>query len=116
MTAGARTPEELDCLLEDAFVLRDRAVAGTLFDDRAVLLDARGAEARGGEAIGRVLAELWTHDRTYVARPRRVLQARDLALLVSDAAVHVLRRSADGTWRAAMSLLHLDPSIRSEDP
>lgn len=114
MTAGARTPEELDTLLEDAFVLRDRAGFGELFDDGAVLLEARGVEARGGEAIGRALARLWALNRTYVSRPRRVLQSRDMALLVADGGIHVLRRGGDGAWRAAISLLDLDTPIRSE--
>jgi hypothetical protein len=114
MTSGARTPEELDTLLEDAFVLRDRAGFDELFDDGAVLMEARGVEARGGEAIGRALAGLWALNRTYVSRPRRVLQSRDMALLVADGGIHVLRRGGDGAWRAAISLLDLDTPIRSE--
>ena len=115
MTAGARTPEELDTLLEDAFVLRDRAVFGALLDEGAVLAESGGPEARGGDAIGRALAELWARDRTYVACPGRVLQAGDTALLVSEAGIHVLRRRGDGAWRAAISLLELDTSTRPED-
>lgn len=114
MTAGARTPEELDTLLEDAFVLRDRAAFDALFDDGAVLMK-EGLEARGGEAIGRALAGLWAGDWTYVAHPRRVLQARDTALVVANPGIHVLRRGSDGAWRAAISLLDLDTSITRED-
>jgi hypothetical protein len=116
MTTGARSPEELETLFEDAFLLRDRAQLGALFDDGAVLMEAGGAEARGGDAIGEALAELWTRDRIYVARARRVLRARDTALVVADAGIHVLRRGGDGAWRAAISLLDLDTTIRSEDP
>jgi hypothetical protein len=115
MTAGARTPEELDTLLEDAFVLRDQAGFGALFDEGAVLMGDRGSEARGGEAIGRAVAELWARGSTYLARPRRVLQSRDTALVVADAGIHVLRRGGDGAWRAAISLLETEGSIRSED-
>jgi hypothetical protein len=115
MTAGARTPEELDTLLEDAFLLRDQAGLGALFHDGAVLMGGPGLEARGGEEIGRAVAELWARGCTYLARPRRVLQSRDTALLVADAGIHVLRRG-DGAWRAAISLLETDRSIRSEDP
>jgi hypothetical protein len=107
MTAGARTPEELDTLLEDAFVLRDRARLDGLFDEGAVLLEAGGGEARGGRAIGRALAELWARERVYVAHPRHVLQARDTALVVADAGIHVLRRAGTGGWRVAISLLDL---------
>jgi hypothetical protein len=115
MTAGARTPEELDTILEDAFVTRDRALSRALFEDHSVLVQAEGAEVRGGEAIGDALAELWDRDRTYVAPAGRVLQARDVALLVSSAAIHVLRRGGDGTWRAAISLLLIGTPNGSED-
>lgn len=116
MTAGARTPEELDALLEDAFVQRDRSVTDTLFDDRAVLVESGGLEARGGVAIAATIAELWRRNRIYVARPGQVLRTHDTALLVSAGAIHVLQRGPDGTWRAAISLLHLDTSTRPEDP
>jgi hypothetical protein len=115
MTSGARTPEELDTILEDAFVLRDRGASHALFEDHAVLMAAGGAEARGGEAIGKALAELWARNCTYVARTGLVLQARDTALVVSSAAVHVLRRTGGGTWRASISLLYLDTPIEPED-
>jgi hypothetical protein len=115
MTAGARTPEELDTLLEDAFVLRDRTLSALLFDDRAVLVESGGLHARGGAAIAAALAELWRGDRIYVARPGQLLRTHDTALLVSDAAVHVLRRADDGAWRAAISLLHLDTSTGPEE-
>lgn len=115
MPAGARTPEELDTILEDAFVLRDRAASHALFEDDAVLVRAGGGEVRGGAAIGRALADLWARDRTYVARSGRVLRARDMALVVSSVAIHVLRRSSDGTWRAAISLLDLYPPTEGED-
>jgi len=115
MTAGARTPEELDTLLEDAFVLRDRAASGALFDDAAVLMDAGGLHARGGEAIGRALTDLWARDCLYVAGPRRVLQTRDTALVVAGAGIHVLHRGSDGAWRAAISLLDLDTTTNRED-
>lgn len=105
MTLGARTPEELDTLLEDAFLVNDREAPAALFADGAVLTHAHGPEARGGEAIGRVLADLWSRGCTYIARPGRVVRVRDTALLVSGTATHVLRRSDDGTWRAVISLL-----------
>jgi Domain of unknown function (DUF4440) len=116
MTRGARTQEELETLFEDAFVLRDRAAAGELFDDGAVLMETEGAEAHGADAIGDALAALWARDRTYVAHPRHVLRARDTALLVAAAGIHVLRRRADGTWRAAISLLDLQTPIGGKDP
>lgn len=93
-------------LLEDAFVVRDRAQLCTLFDPGAVLAQGEpGHEARGAEAIGRAAAELWTRERTYVAGTQRVLQARNTALLVSPAGIHVARRGDDGAWRVAICLL-----------
>lgn len=116
MTTAPRTPEELDGLLEDAFVLRDRDSCRALFADGAVLEQAGRPAARGGEAIARAITELWAGDRTYVSAPRRVLQAGDTALVVSDAAIHVARRAGDRRWRVEISLLELDESTRSEDP
>ncbi len=115
MATGARTPEELEALLEDAILLRDRTALDTLFDDGAVLMEGGGVEARGGEAIGDALAQLWTRDCAYVARPKWVLQSHDTALLVADAGIHVLRRGSDRVWRAAISLLNVDPSDRPEE-
>jgi hypothetical protein len=116
MVAGARSPEELETLLEDAFVLRDRGGLGALYDDGAVLAAGADApEARGGAAIRRAVAALWAQDRTYVAGARRVLRARDTALVVADAGVHVLRRGPDGAWRAAISLLDLDSANQREE-
>jgi hypothetical protein len=34
-----------------------------------------------------------------------VLQARDMALVLSPAAIHVVRRAPDRTWHIAISLL-----------
>ena len=113
---GACTPEELETLLEDVFVTRDRHELAALFDDGAVLASTAGAhEARGGEAIGRTVAALWDGERTYVAGPRRVLQARALALVVARSGIHVVRQGEDRNWRAAISLLDLVDSTTRED-
>jgi len=106
MRPGARTPEELETLLEDAFVVRDREAIAELFEDGAVLaLGETSREARGGMQIARVATQLWADDRSYLADPRRVLQARDAALVVADHAINVVRRGRDGRWRYAISLL-----------
>ena len=39
MRAGARTPEELETLLEDAFVLCDQQALAQLFEPGAMLVD-----------------------------------------------------------------------------
>ena len=113
MATGARTPEELDTLLEDAFITRDRAALGTLFDEGAVLAPACAPEARGADAIARAGAELWAAGRTYVGGGARVLQAGATALVVAPRGIHVARRAGDGTWRVAISLLDPRPSRRT---
>jgi hypothetical protein len=104
MQTSARTPEELETLFEDAFVTTDRSAVVRLFEDGAVLGAALG-EARGGEQIGRLAAAMWDRDYRYLADPRRVLQARDTALVVGPRGIHVVRRSGASGWRFAISLL-----------
>ena len=40
-----------------------------------------------------------------IAAPRRVLQAREITLIVGDGAINVARRGSDGAWRYAIALL-----------
>ena len=109
MRAGARTPEELETLFEDAFLLRDREALIHLFEDWAVLVATDHVhEARGCEEIARSAAAMWGRDCTYLAEPRRVLQARDTALVLAERAVNVVCRGSDRSWRYAISLLDID--------
>jgi hypothetical protein len=111
MVAGARTPEELESLLEDAFLLHDRRALAQLFQPGAVLVCGGGLpEARGHRQIARVAAQLWASDHSYLADPRVVLEVRDTALVLAGHATNVLRRADDGCWRYAISLL--DPPSR----
>jgi hypothetical protein len=113
MNQGARSPEELETLLEDAFVTRDRRTLAGLFEDDAVLLDGRMEEARGKGEIRRCVAALWARDYSYLADPRLVVQARSTALVLADRGVNVAHRGADGAWRYAIALLKIDqPSER----
>lgn len=106
MVPGARTPEELETLFEDAFVVRDREALKGLFEEAAVLVtDGGGREARGDEAIARAASAMWRSDLTYLADPRRILQARDTALVVAGGGISVVRRGGDGAWRYVISLL-----------
>jgi hypothetical protein len=118
MEAGAHTPEELETLLEDAFVLHDRQALAQLFHPGAMLVAGRRPpEARGRWQIARVAAQLWDLDRSYLADPRRVLQIHDTALVLADRAINVVRRGDDGFWRYAISLLDLDkPTTTSPAP
>jgi hypothetical protein len=108
MTAGALTPEELDTLLEDAFVVRDHAAVAELFEVDA-LLAASGAASARGAAIAPFVAELWAHDVTYIPGPRRVLQAKDTALIVAEHAISVVHRTSDARWRYTIALLDTNP-------
>lgn len=103
MRSGASTPEELETLLEDAFVMRDRAAVIDLFEPDG-LVAARPRRTARGAAIGPFVADLWARDLTYLARPERVLQARDTALVVAERAISVVCRK-DDRWRYAISLL-----------
>jgi hypothetical protein len=114
MNRGPRTPEELEMLLEDAFVTRDREALTELFEDGAVLAADDVREARGEGELARTATALWDHDRTYVADPRKVLQARDTALVVADRGISVARRGSDGAWRYAIAVLSLDHIPRKE--
>ncbi len=116
MRLGARTPEELESLLEDAFVTRDVDALCEMFEEGAVLVAGAGPrEARGGEEIGRLARALLEADRTYVAEPRRVVQARETALVLGDAGINVVRRGGDGGWRYAIALLSPSGAIPNEE-
>lgn len=110
MEAGARTPEELETLLEDAFVLRDAGALAQLFQAGAVLVASGLQEARGRSQIARAAARLWDSERIYLADPRRILQVRDTALVLAGHAISVVRRGDDGSWRYVISLLRGESS------
>ncbi len=115
MRSGAETPEELETLLEDAFVTRDREALAALFDEEAVFAAAdRRRHARGGEDIARFAEAMWQAERTFVAEPRQVVQAGRTALLVAAHSINVARRRRDGTWRYAISLLSLEHDEKEE--
>jgi hypothetical protein len=115
MRPGARTPEELEALFEDAFVTRDAEALSGMFAEAAVLALGGGRDvARGPEEIARLARRLWEGDRTYVAEPRRVMHARETALVLADRAINVVRRGSDGTWRYSIALLSLDTTPTKE--
>ena len=104
MRTGARSPEELETLLEDAFVIRDRAAVSALFDPAAVIAD--GCASARGDRVGGFVARRWALDLTYLANPRRVLQAGDTALIVAEGAISVVHRASDARWRYVIALFH----------
>lgn len=111
--AGARTPEELETLLEDAFVLRDQEALTQLLEPGAVLHGPGSLQARGREQVIRFLMEMWNQQRTYVADPQSVLQAQDTALILDGRAINVVRRGDDGSWRYAVLFLFPDMATAS---
>jgi len=104
MVPGAQSPEELETLFEDAFMVRDDRALAQLFEDGAVL-DAAPGEARGGDQIGRLAATMWERDYSYLAEPQRVVRARNTALVIGRRGINVVRRRRDGRWLYAISLL-----------
>jgi hypothetical protein len=111
----ARTPEELETLLEDAFVVHDEEALPQLFQPGAMLVVGGGLpEARGRRQIARVAAQLWDAERLYLADPRRILQVGDTALVVAGHAINVARRTDDGSWRYAISLLNLEKTTATK--
>ena len=115
-TAGARTPEELETLFEDALVIRDPQAVAELFEEGAVLMAGNERPGRGGAAIARLALATWDGDRTYVADPRHVMQARDIALVVAEQGINVARRGRDGAWRYAIVRLFADDETERMEP
>jgi ketosteroid isomerase-like protein len=117
MTQGANTPEELEALFEDAFVVRDRIAAAGLFEDSSLLAcTAMARPARGRASIAELVERLWESDRTYVAEPRQVLQAGDMALVIGSHVISVARRGPGG-WRYAVALLGgYDDATERQEP
>ncbi len=117
MRTGASTPEELESLLEDAFVVGDPAALAALFDTAGILAVGQDdVEMCDGAANARFGAAICERGFTYLADPIRVLQAHDMALIVTDRAVNVMRRGSDGRWRYAISLLHTDDTNPNGEP
>lgn len=117
MASGASTPEELEVLLEDAFVVRDQVAAAGLFEDSSVLAcTATARPARGRAAIAEFVERLLASDQIYLADPRQVLQAGDTALVIGTHVISVARRGPRG-WRYAIALLGgLDHATERQDP
>jgi|SRR5687768_7546918 hypothetical protein len=107
MSERARTPEELETLLEDALMLRDRGALAALFAEGAVLIPGDNQPARG-EKIARLALAAWNGNHAYVADLRQVVQARDVALIVAEQGINVARRGQDGAWRYAIVIQTVD--------
>ena len=114
MSYGAATPEDLETLLEDTLVLENPKALMQLFEEGAlVAVGADHREVRGAEEISRLAARIWNQENTYLADLGRVMQARDLALVVTSRGVNVARRGSDGSWRYVILLVEtFEPNER----
>ncbi len=108
VAGGARTPEELETLFEDTLLIRDGAALVPLFEEAAVLISGDARPARGSEEIARLALATWGDAHPYLADPWRVIQARDIALIVARQGVNVARRDLNGAWRYAILLKSVD--------
>lgn len=111
MSERAYTPDELELLFEDALIMRDPEVVATLFEEGAVFITGDLPPVRGGAAIGRVVVTPHEGDTPYVADPHRVIQTRDVALMMASQGINVMRRGSDGGWRYAIALRFLNPTL-----
>jgi hypothetical protein len=106
MDGAGQTPEELETLLEDAFLLRDPSAVARLFEDGGLLVTGQAAHlVPGADQILRLAEALCQEGRGYLAEPRRVFQARETALLIGDGVINVARRGPDGSWHFAIAVL-----------
>lgn len=101
--AVARTPEELETLLEDGFVLRDATAVADLFDRSGILV--AGPRGQGRTEILLLAARLCASGRRYLAEPRHVIENQGYALIIGDQAVNLARRETDHTWRYTICIL-----------
>ncbi len=115
MRPRARTPEELDVLLEDAFVVRDCDAVVALFESYAIVADGAAQEARGVREIASWAEQAWSSGLTYVAGASRVLQARDTALVVTPHGIGVAERDGNRGWRYAIALVSFDQTTAKEE-
>jgi hypothetical protein len=111
MRSGASTPEDLESLFEDAFVIGNADAFAGLFDSGAVLSASGASDARGGEQIVRLATAMRGRGYVYLADPGRVFQAGDISVVVAERAINVMRRGSDRRWRYAISVLDIDHEL-----
>jgi hypothetical protein len=105
VTRGAASPEELETLLEDAFLIHDQESLTELFAGHAVLSSAHGGpDARGRPDITRRIGGIWEQGGSYLAHAPHIVQTGPTALVLAGQAVHVVTRSG-GSWRYLISWL-----------
>jgi hypothetical protein len=105
---GGQTPEELETLLEDALLLGDACTVAALFHPGGMLVMGGAPPLRGRGPIRAAAAALCQHHPGYLAEPRRVLQIRDVALLIGPDVINLARQGDDRTWRYEICVLLAD--------
>jgi hypothetical protein len=95
----AKSPEELEFLLEDALVLCDSDAVAALFEQGGVLVERSGRVRRVSE-VARVLAA-----EDYQAAPASVTVVRDVAVTVGLRTVNISSRDARGDWLLVTAIL-----------
>jgi hypothetical protein len=95
----ARSPEELECLLEDALVLGDSAAVVALFEPGGVLVERSGG-IRGTSRVARLLAA-----EGYLACPTSVTVVHNIGVVVGPSTVNISSRDPSGGWRLVAAIL-----------
>lgn len=113
---SARTPEELESLLEDALILRDSRSLRKLFEPGACLMTSHDPPVRNLDEIVRLALATWGGDHTYVADPHQILVARDLALIIGEQGIHVAHRDRDGAWQYVIVLQAVEDGMFRSQP
>lgn len=110
LSDGARTPEELEVLLEDAFILSDAERVISLFEPNGILVSDRDHPESPAAFTARTFSP-----NQEVVRPAstRILATNDLAISVGEG-VNLSRRGPDGSWRIAISVLKWPPTHQGE--
>ena len=112
VSAGARTPEELEVMFEDALLIGEKEVVAELFDDVAALVIGAELPVRDGEAIARLALTTWQGSHAYLAGPLYVAQVGEIALILAEEGINVARRSREGAWRYVIVLRSVYDSDR----
>ncbi len=108
MRVSARSPEDLEMLLEDAFVLRDKHALADLFETGAVV-----AAANGEHQVAELGDAIW--ELGYCSDPWRIIQSGATALIVGTGTINVLHRGTDGSWRYVICLFDSQTKAGRDD-
>ncbi len=95
MAVHGWSPEDLEMLLEDAFVLRDAAALADLFEPGAVV-----ASVESQQRVSDIGDEIWKLG--FWSEPRLVVENGHTAVVIGSRAINVMHGSEGGSWRYAI--------------